>query len=68
MAARSWVAVITLILEAAWAGMRASKSAARVECVLNMFVRAFRAGLGSTLLIGTRLDAVGVTEVVFILD
>src|ERR1019366_7307532 len=60
-AARSWVAVITLILEAAWAGMTASSSAARAEYVLNMFRRAFRAGLGSALLRGTMVDAVWVT-------
>src|SRR5450759_3042253 len=68
MAARSWVAVITLILEAACAGMTASRSAARAEYFLNMFVRAFRAGLGPTLLRGTMLDTVGVTEEFFILE
>src|SRR5450759_4401927 len=68
MAARSWVAVITLILEAACAGMTASRSAARAEYFLNMFVRAFRAGLGPTLLRGTMLDTVGVTEEFCILE
>src|SRR5450756_3001112 len=68
MAARSWVAVITVILEAACAGMTASRSAARAEYFLNMFVRAFRAGLGSTLLRGTMLDTVGVTEEFCILE
>src|ERR1035437_5197449 len=68
MAARSWVAVITLILEAAWAGTLACSSAARAEYFLIMFVRAFRAGLGSTLLRGTMVDAVWVTEGLFMLE
>src|ERR1017187_10842988 len=67
-AARSWVAVITLILEAAWAGITASRSEAKAEYFLDMFVRAFRAGLGSALLRGTMLDTVGVTEEFFILE
>src|ERR1019366_858083 len=48
--------------------MTASRSAARAEYFLNMFVRAFRAGLGSTLLRGTMLDTVGVTEEFCILE
>src|ERR1035437_3110211 len=67
-AARSSVAVITLILLAAWAGTMASSSTARAEYFLNMFARAFRAGLGSTLLRGTMVDAVWVTEGLFMLE
>src|ERR1019366_5446340 len=68
MAARSWVAVITLILDAAWEGTAASRSAAIAEYFLNMWIGAFRAELGSTQLVGTMLDAGGVTGELSILE
>src|SRR6476646_5386702 len=61
-AARSSVVVITLILDAACAGITPSSRAARAEYFLNIFVRAFRAGISSALLKGTMTDAVWVTE------
>src|SRR4051794_18533275 len=61
-AARSSVAVMTLILEAAWEGTTASRSAARAEYFLNISARAFRVGPGSTLVQGTNGNAVWVTQ------
>src|ERR1035441_3491812 len=68
MAARSWVAVITLILDAAWEGRAASRSAAIAEYFLNMGIGAFRAELGSTQLVGAMPDAGGVSGELSILE
>ena len=69
MEARSSVAVITLILDAAWAGMTVSRSAARAEYFfLNMFRWAFRVELATSLLRSTMVDAVRVTERFFMLE
>src|SRR6266702_1532849 len=65
MAARSSVVVITLSLDAAWAGILASRHTARTEYFISMLMRTFRVGPGSTLLKGTVMDRVRVTEVFF---
>src|SRR6185295_11453432 len=67
-AARSSVVVMTLILDAACAGMTASRRAARAEYFLNIFVRAFRAKMDSALLKGTLTDAVRVTQWLVMLE